>query len=311
MFERDLFAGSEETDVEEHLTLLPAPPRHKRFAKAQARGVFENPDLGFSPSLLVWAPLPAQRVEGSFYERQNGSVTVSIQSLPTLGLPYGRYPRLIIAYLCTQAHRLADKSGAEISLGRSPIEFSKIVGLEKGGKTATMLTDQAKKLFLTRFICVDTSIGWRARKFHVTSKDDIFWNENNPEISSIWCSSVTLSSEFVTECVEHSVPVDFNVLRQLGPLEMDMYTWLAWRLNKIDAPLRISWQSLYSQFGGSIEEKNQRFFSSIFMRRMDRINAVITTVSDATPPKYSADPAKITIYPTSQFIRPRIQHTLC
>ena len=55
--------------------------------------------------LLVQTGLPHSRRDSLSFVRTNGSLQVSISAHPLLGLPYGRYPRLLMAWVTTEAVR--------------------------------------------------------------------------------------------------------------------------------------------------------------------------------------------------------------
>lgn len=93
--------------------------------------------LSFMSRLLVIVNLPYRDpgIEARNWWRVNGSVSINItpgyEGNKSLGIPYGSYPRLIIAYLITQAVKTQSPI---INLGRSFREFLEMIGLEKGGK---------------------------------------------------------------------------------------------------------------------------------------------------------------------------------
>ena len=72
-------------------------------------------NLAFMPYFFVQTNFPYTEVEGREFVRKNGNLTLSLYS-PT-GLPYGSLPRLVIAFIVTEAirkwdpHTLYDESG--------------------------------------------------------------------------------------------------------------------------------------------------------------------------------------------------------
>jgi len=73
--------------------------------------------LGFMPRLLVLTTLPHRRPECHRFERVNGRHTLRMSAPRRVGLPYGSYPRLLLAYLTTQAVRT---KSPQIDLGATP-----------------------------------------------------------------------------------------------------------------------------------------------------------------------------------------------
>jgi len=54
--------------------------------------------LGFMARLLVQTTLPHSRQASKTFVRTNGALKVSVSAHPLLELPYGRYPRLLMAW---------------------------------------------------------------------------------------------------------------------------------------------------------------------------------------------------------------------
>jgi hypothetical protein len=61
--------------------------------------------LGFMARALVQATLPHLDPKTHYFERTNGLVTLSIVNRPQVGVPYGTLPRILMAWLCTEAVR--------------------------------------------------------------------------------------------------------------------------------------------------------------------------------------------------------------
>ena len=71
------------------------------------------------------------------------------------------------------------------------------------------------------------------------------------EQPGLWQDRVLLNEEFYRALREHPVPVSESALRVIGPRSMviDVYIWLAYRMNVIEEPSPISWPALFAQFG--------------------------------------------------------------
>ena len=97
----------------------------------------EANELGFMSRLLIMVNLP-YRDPGSEcknWSRKNGKVSIDVvsaykQSKGWIGIPYGAYPRLILAYLVTQAVKTQSPT---LSLGNNFNDFLKSLGLHGGG----------------------------------------------------------------------------------------------------------------------------------------------------------------------------------
>ena len=59
--------------------------------------------LGYMARVLVQATLPHSDPKVAIFERTNGKFSLVVMGHPQVGLPYGVYPRLILAWLVTEA----------------------------------------------------------------------------------------------------------------------------------------------------------------------------------------------------------------
>ena len=59
--------------------------------------------LGFMARSMVQATLPHRKVEGTEFQRKNGQFTLTILAPSSIGLPYGSIPRLLMAWVTTEA----------------------------------------------------------------------------------------------------------------------------------------------------------------------------------------------------------------
>ena len=208
---------------------------------------------------MIYASLPHSAIEGAVFKRRNGDLSLTILNDPDIGLPYGKMPRLITAFLCTEAKRTKEPV---ISLGRSKNEFAKKLGLSTIGGTRgdlTRLTEQAKRLFTSHITLIgtpDSQFHWR--NINLTDSGVLLWNPHDPDAKSPWESQLTLSQKFFDECIAHSVPIDLRVLHKLrSPLAIDIYIWMTYRYNSISAPTPISWKQLKWQFGANYADHEQ------------------------------------------------------
>lgn len=219
----------------------------------------DHNQLGLIATAMIYASLPHSEIEGAVFKRRNGDLSLTILNDPDIGLPYGKMPRLITAFLCTEAKRTKEPV---IFLGRSKNEFAKKLGLSTGGGPRgdlTRLTEQAKRLFTSHITLIgapDSQFHWR--NVNLTDSGMLLWNPHNPDTKSPWESQLTLSQKFFDECIAHSVPIDLRVLHKLrSPLAIDIYIWMTYRYNSISAPTPISWKQLKWQFGANYADDEQ------------------------------------------------------
>ena len=104
-----------------------------------------DPDLGFMARMLVLCSLPRTNPGQRYrYVRRNGPYTLVMSATGINKLPYGNLPRLILAWVSTEAVRPQSR---ELVLGRSLSEFMRALGLEPVGGVRTRLRNQMRRLF--------------------------------------------------------------------------------------------------------------------------------------------------------------------
>lgn len=220
---------------------------------------------GFMVRGLVNASMPYKNPNARIFERRCGDTTLTIVAGSSKGIPYGVYPRLLIAWLATQA---VQKRRREIYIGESLREFlQSVIGVgDTGGRSGsrTRFTEQAQKLFGATVTIERTSSGAngrnvRIRNMTVGDSADLYDDDNN----RLWLpqkaddvqkyqSVLVLSEKFFNECVESPVPIDLTAYHRLKhkPMAMDIYCWLTYRMSYLKAPSKpIPWTSLMNQYG--------------------------------------------------------------
>lgn len=209
-------------------------------------------EVGFLARALVQATLPHSDPKTNEFVRRNGHFTLSILAPRDIGLPYGRYPRLVLAYLNTEAVR---RKSREIELGPHFSHFCAILAVPPttGPRgSLPMLRDQMQRLFASTFQCVfhDHNEGRHAGDgFLIAEKRVLWWDPRHSQGDIVWDSHVVLSERFSREATEAPVPLDLRVLRALrSPFEIDIYVWLTWRFFRLRRPTTIPWPSLMLQF---------------------------------------------------------------
>ena len=110
-----------------------------------------DPDLGFMARLLMLCNLPRTNPgERLQYKRVNGPYTLIMFSSGKTKLPFGNLPRLLLAWVCTEAVRTQKR---ELVLGASLAEFMRKLGVysTSGGTTGgrTRLRNQMVLIYLT------------------------------------------------------------------------------------------------------------------------------------------------------------------
>ena len=160
---------------------------------------------------------------------------------------------MLLAWVSTEAVRTQSR---ELVLGRSLSEFMRTLGIyhNSGGRggVQTRLRNQMKRLFrCTVSLNYEDERGDASISSSVADRTEFWWNERKHDQPSLWKSKIYLGEQFFNEIISHPVPIDMNTLTALkrSPLGLDLYLWLVYRTFPLRAPLRLSWPTLYRQFG--------------------------------------------------------------
>lgn len=234
--------------------------------------------LGFMSRLLLMVNLPYRDpgIETRSWWRKNGNVSLDIvpayKDGKCVGLPYGSYPRLILAYLITQAVRT---KSPEIFLGKTFREFLKLLNINDGGKQYRQLQKQLERTLSASFSWTyKNEQMWSRTNIQVSHQSQLWWNPKLRDQQSLWESYIKLNTDFFNEITRRAVPLDFRVLRVLknSPLGLDLYMFIAWRVFNLQKSVHISWKSLHDQLGGQYVDIN--VFSRDCRKHLKRIQAI-------------------------------------
>ena len=230
-----------------------------------------DPDTGFMTRLMALCSLPrtnpGKRLQ---YKRVNGPYTLGMIAGLNSKLPYGNIPRLLLAWVCTEAVRTQSR---ELVLGRSLYEFMGKLGLTPGGSVRTRLHNQMARLFSASVSLVYEAKG--SKRFvnsQIADRGEFWWDPKRPGEPVLWESRIELGEKLFYEIINAPVPLDMNVLKALkrSSLGLDLYLWLTYRTFGLRGPLRLSWQRLYRQFGAYPAKANDKVTVQAFRRKVLR-----------------------------------------
>ena len=213
-----------------------------------------EPDLGFMARMLALCSLPrtnpGRRLQ---YVRRNGPYALYVIAGGGNRLPYGNLPRLLLAWVSTEAVRTQRR---ELVLGRSLSEFMRKLDLNSNGGSATgpriRLRNQMHRLFNASVQIIYEDEQKSASIISpVAARTEFWWNERKPNEPVLWDSKIELGEKFFQEIIRCPVPLNMNVLRALkrSSLGLDLYMWLTYRTFMLKEPVRLRWRDLYRQFG--------------------------------------------------------------
>jgi len=156
-------------------------------------------EVGFSARLLVQATLPHSKPKPGVYEfkRSNGFVSVKIIADSDYGLPFGTYPRLLLAWMTTEAVRT---KSPELVLGSSLAAFMAKLDLTKGGGpqgSVPRLRQHMQRLF-TSAISATVERGGELHRvgFCPVESFSLFWDPKRPHQETLWQSPLKLTPLF-------------------------------------------------------------------------------------------------------------------
>ena len=144
-----------------------------------------DPVIGFTNRVLVVCALP-RRNPGSRiqFHRTAGKASLAVTSVHHgIGLPYGIYPRLIMAWITTEIIR---KGSPVLTLGRSLSEFMDEVGVkssDSGGRwgVRSRFTNQLRRLLACTIDLQWTEAGRERGSTALIVEDrDLWWDPKGP-----------------------------------------------------------------------------------------------------------------------------------
>ena len=225
------------------------PPAQRGFTQAdqvnQLVSASEaDADLGFMGRTMALCSLPRTNPGNRLqYKRVNGPFKLIMTATGDHKLPFGNLPRLILAWVSTEAVRTQSR---DLVLGRSLSKFMRSLGInsDSGGARGeqTRLRNQMKRLFgCTVSLIYQDECGETAVNSVVARRTEFWWNERKPDELSLWESKIELGEDLFNEIISHPVPLNMNTLTALkrSPLGLDLYLWLVYRTFPLRAPLRL------------------------------------------------------------------------
>ena len=309
-------SGNLDRPVKENLQISPQAGRG--FTQADQVDLLvsaseADPDLGFMARLMALCSLPrtnpGNRKE---YKRVNGPYTLYMTAIGENKLPFGNFPRLLLAWLSTEVVRTRSR---ELVLGRSLSGFMRTLGVysSSGGRggVQTRLRNQMKRLFNAHIqLLYQDKDGEATVNAMIADRTELWWTTKRPDVPSLWKSKIYLGEAFFNEIISHPIPIDMNTLKALkrSSLGLDLYLWLAYRTFLLRAPLRLSWRQMYRQFGAHPDNASDRVTVRNFQREVLR---ELKKIKLGWPElNYSTAPGFLILHPSTPTIAPLNQAQL-
>jgi hypothetical protein len=237
----------------------------------------EKPPRSYYTPILIQCTLPHSDPKERDWIKTNGNSTLIVSSGidekgTPYGIPYGSFPRLVMAYIITQVVQSQER---RIELTSHFGGFLKEIGYTSNhrgsGEKGKRIRDQLMRLIMARITFqvregTDEQGAVAGSNINVTSKYALWWDYKNPEQPSLFDSFLDLSEDFYNAILSAPVPLRTDILKALrkSPLALDVYMWISYRLytlqNTGQEQVTLSYGKLQEQFGTGISEENYRSF---------------------------------------------------
>ncbi|MDH3639122.1 MAG: replication protein RepA [Gammaproteobacteria bacterium] len=256
------------------------PERRIRAALAlEAEDATNAGMTGYMAHVVTQTTIPHSRVDDHQFQRSNGLVTVTISDIAGVGLPYGSYPRLLLAWISSEAVKTGDSL---LEFGPTLSGFMAELGLlPTGGRWGTIhrLREQMVRLFSSSIACHYADRTADSGSQLLVAKDyNLWWDPKTPDQAALWGSTVRLSGDFFDSITAHPVLLSLPVLRVLkqSPMSLDIYCWLTYRHHTLQRKTSVPWEALQWQFGAGYPDSvdGLRDFKKRFKQAAERVRAV-------------------------------------
>lgn len=267
-------------------------PKGTRRPLAQRLIDFAEADAGKDPSEILYQhsvlcqtclPYRDPGANVRLWARRNGYVRLEVQAgraydgndFVDVGLPFGPKPRLVLYHLNTEALR---NGSPEIELEDSLTAFVKrTLGLDAHGRNIRVVKEQ-----LARLSAADFRIGTSQEDRAITLKGSIvegfeLWTPKDDRQRTLWPTKVQFSQRYFESLMRHAVPLNESAVMLLShnAMALDIYTWLAQRLHRIDAEkggVLVPWTGLKDHFGDGYGRMDN--FKRVFRLTLGQVKVV-------------------------------------
>ncbi len=294
------------------MNIRPMSSVQERVVDASASIRTDPPDrMSFLHTVLCQVGMPRRAMKERTFERRSGGAIMRLDAgaifngrdLVDQPLPYGTKPRLVMVHISSEAIRTGQR---HVEIGDSVRAFLLALGIDPTGGPRggyTMFRKQMEALAACRM-----TLGLAVPGRNLTLNTQPIsrfeaWTHNDDHQRSLWPGVLELSQDFYSTLKEYAVPLDHRALGAIkhSAMALDIYTWLAHRLCRIDEPkgVRLSWNNLKDQFGqeyGNVKDFRREFIIALKQVLSVYPDAKITDVTGGILLRYSQPPvAKTTV----------------
>ena len=266
--------------------------------------------LSYYTPILIQCTLPHSDPKTRDWKKTNGDFSLIISSgvdenLIPYGIPYGSFPRLVLAYIIT---RVIETGERRVDLSSHFSGFMREIGYT-GNHKGNSLAGKRTRHQLIRLL--RASITFQAKDdghlavldVKVAPKFELWWDYKNPEQDSLWSSYIEISEDFRRAILQAPVPLRTDVLKTLrkSPLALDVYMWASYRLFIMDKigqeSIALSYGRLQEQFGTGIAEEHYRQFRKEFKTAFRKVDTHWRTSNgEKQSLNYEFEPTRLILY---------------
>lgn len=285
-------------------------PERQRSLIDIAAGVLEDESqsIGISYTGFCLTSLPHKRLpDDQAWTKTGHKVTLMVEpgrmivrkKTMLYGVPYGARARMILLFLQRQAIRTSSR---EIELGRSLSAWMFRMGIVWGGETARAIREQAARISacsLKFFWEGEQEDGWSAARI-VNSGLKFNDTVGDGAQGSLWEDRVVLDETFFAALKDHPVPLLDAAIRELRDrsMSLDIYVWLAWRLQHLSKSTPISWPAIYQQFGSG--------YARLFHFKPGFAESLAAALAAYPDARVDMEEAGIMLHPSRPPVAPRV-----
>lgn len=262
--------------------------------RAQTPDVIHEPsEVGYVDKMFLQSFLPYRKTGDKLHQFSYGRwPRYQLTVLGTSGLPYGKYPRLILAYVMTEAVKrhhmgMPNDLARRVPLGSCLADFQTLIGQVSRGSggangTISRIKEQIRLLASTVFVVEEISATrereqYDAQTVRFAEHYDLWFHKQDANQPTMTESVFVLSEEFFNRLIESPVPIDFDILRELPPRAMDFYVFLTFAKAAGGRGLiqqrTVLWEELMTKFAvKSVATRDQRKnFKKELQKSLDKI----------------------------------------
>lgn len=290
---------------------------NEMFALEEARQ--EKKQIGYIPSFFTTASLPFKNLHKTVFVRK-GSNGVTLTLSSPKNVPFGRYGRLLLSILTTHAVISQNKENSLMIEYASMSDLLKELQLPKqrGKDIKEQLECFSSAAFTFDQEIKETASGYLFKDLYkdgeypkgdviVTTKSTgnirfttgIQYQEidDGSESKKIGRFKILLSPEFCSFCIQHAVPINYEVYKNIeSPIGKDLYAWLVFRNNGLKEATFIPRHKLVEQFIPVEEGKDSNLVNVNYARIVELLKEIKQDHYPELKIDFSKDGSGITLF---------------